>query len=114
MKLNKTGDIVLIIIYILIFFLSLRLYSGGGNTLLVETESDSYAYSLSEDGIYSFSGPLGTTEIEIEDGRARVLSSPCRNKLCIQSGWSDTLCCLPNRITAVTIRSEGEVDAISG
>lgn len=114
MKRKKPGDIILILIYITLFTLSLVFYPGKGDTLLVETETGSYAYALSEDGVHSFTGPLGITEIEIKDGKARVISSPCRNKICIESGWAETLCCLPNRVTAITTGNEGEVDAISG
>ena len=67
-----------------------------------------------ENGVYDFEGPLGITEIEIRDGRARVISSPCRNGICMEAGWSGTLCCLPNKIIATTTADEGALDAISG
>ena len=115
MKLRWLGDGAVAAIYILSIILSLMSVSSGGDILTVETESGTFAYSMNENGIYSFEGPLGITEIEIKDGRARVVSSPCRNGLCMQSGWSSTLCCLPNRIIATTrLNGEGGVDAVSG
>ena len=87
--------------------------SSAGSILEVNTDGKEYAYSLSDDGIHSFTGPLGETVIEIKDGKARVISSPCPNGICMKSGWSSTLCCLPNRVIAVS-SSEGDADAVSG
>ena len=110
----KPGDLAIIAIYAAVSVFSFSSVQSRGDVLNVETDNGSYAYSLSEDGVHSFSGPLGTTEIEIKDGRARIISSPCRNGICMQAGWSDTLCCLPNRIIATTTDTEGGLDAISG
>ena len=41
-------------------------------------------------------------EVEIRDGKARILKSPCKNKVCIKSGYiryADRLsACIPNRV----------------
>lgn len=108
------ADILAFTLYAAALLLSLRLLLAGSDTLYVEADGAEYAYSLSRDGIYSFSGPLGTTEIEIRDGRARVVSSPCPNGTCMKAGWSDVLCCLPNRVIATTGRNGGEVNAVTG
>ena len=109
----RIGDIIILAVYIAILMFSVSSLTGRSDILTVETENGTFAYSLSENGIYSFEGPLGTTEIEIKDGKARVISSPCPNGICMKSGWSSTLCCLPNRIIAVS-SSEGDADAVSG
>ncbi len=111
---RKIGDAIAAAVYAAMLLLSLSLLPGGGDTLVVRTDDGEYAFSLSENGIHSFTGPLGTTEIEIKDGRARVISSPCRNRLCIESGWSENLCCLPNRIIATASGGEGDLDAVAG
>lgn len=50
-------------------------------------------------------GPLGTTRIEVAEGRARVVASPGRKKLCVRAGWLSasgaSVTCLPNRVTLV-------------
>ena len=79
----------------------------------VSTESGEYAYSLDEDGTYQFSGPLGITTLEISDGRARIIDSPCSGKDCIRQGYSSALCCMPNRIIATVRNTEG-LDAEAG
>ena len=89
------------------------------------TENERYAMavSITVPPYYDVSGmtivvsPEGCTietgAIEIKDGRARIVSSPCPNGTCMKAGWSSTLCCLPNKIIAVSTAS-GDVDAISG
>ena len=114
MRLPRVADIAAFGIYTIAFAVSILLLPSSSDTLYVEADGKSYAYSLSEDGIYSFEGPIGTTEIEIEGGEARIISSPCPNGTCMRSAWTGTLCCLPNRIIATTAGGEGEVDAISG
>lgn len=107
-------DIIIFLIYAGAIALSAIAASSSSDDILeVNADGKEYAYSLSEDGIHSFQGPLGETVIEIKDGKARVVSSPCPNGTCMRAGWSDTLCCLPNRIIAVSA-SGGEADAVSG
>ncbi len=106
-------DIIIFLIYISAIAVSALAAGGGNDVLEVDADGREYAYSLSENGLYDFEGPLGTTVIEIKDGRARIVSSPCPNGTCMKAGWSSTLCCLPNKIIAVSTAS-GDVDAISG
>ncbi len=58
-------------------------------------------------GVFAVEGPLGETQIEIRDGRARIVASPCREPAW-HGGWLSRLgqksICLPNR---VVIEAEG-------
>lgn len=51
----------------------------------------------------SIAGPLGTTRIEIEPGRARVAADPSPRQLCVKRGWltqsGETALCLPNQVS---------------
>ncbi len=56
-----------------------------------------------EDRILEVSGALGTSLIEISHGQARMVDSPCRDKICVDVfGWLDRVgsisVCLPNQI----------------
>ena len=101
-------------IYAAALALSLLLVPERSDTLYVEADGREYAFSLSEDGIHEVEGAIGTTVIEIRDSEARIISSPCPNQTCVRSGWSGTLCCLPNRVICTAGNGEGGVDAISG
>ena len=51
----------------------------------------------------SVNGPLGTTRIEIEPGRARVAADPSPRQLCVKQGWltqsGQAALCLPNQVS---------------
>ena len=60
-------------------------------------------------------GPLGTTYVAVGGGEARVISSPCPDKLCVRSGPvrrpGEVVVCIPNRV-AVVVRGRGGPDAV--
>ena len=74
-----------------------------GNWVVIEVDQKEVArLPLSQDQHTHVEGPLGSTEVEIRDGKARILKSPCKNKVCIKSGYiryADRLsACIPNRV----------------
>ena len=91
-----------------------------GDWVIIEVDAKRVArFSLTTDHVAHVQGPLGTTEVEIKKGRARIVRSPCKLKVCIKSGYiqyADRLsACLPNK---VVVRIEGEsqrgLDAVVG
>jgi len=109
------GDKILIVLCVL-FNAGLFYYFGSGmgqgSWVVIEVDQKRVArYSLSKDRITHVEGPLGTTEIEIRNGKARILRSPCKLKVCIKSGYiqyADRISvCLPNR---VVVRVEGNAE----
>ncbi len=91
-----------------------------GDWVVIEVDKNERArHSLRQEKTVRVEGPLGVTEVEIREGKARILRSPCSGKLCIKSGfiqYADRLAaCLPNR---VVVRIEGGghrgVDAVVG
>lgn len=48
-------------------------------------------------------GPLGTTRISVEPGRARVVSDPGLRQYCVRQGWlsrpGEIAICAPNRVS---------------
>ena len=67
-------------------------------------------HSLEEPQLLQAIGPLGVTTIEIVDGGARVVSSPCLNKICMQTGVirlpGEIAVCVPN---GILVRLDGGV-----
>ena len=119
----KIFDIVFILIFLTAIFLSFfnlfRKKSEKAAELFVQTPNEKFIYSLSKDGIYKFKGLLGESSIQVENGKAKFLDSPCENKNCIQSGEISTngqwAACLPNGIF-ITIEGkskENSFDAVS-
>ena len=75
-------------------------------------------YSLDRVQTVNVPGPLGNTVVRIENGNARVLSSPCPYKQCIKMGsiGSDggVIACVPNKIVISVVNGETKkLDAVS-
>lgn len=84
-----------------------RLPSGA--RVVVERDGQVvFSAPLSEPRTVSLAGPLGETVVRIADGNARVLSSPCPNKVCMGMGPAsrrgELLACVPNHLI---VRIEG-------
>jgi hypothetical protein len=73
--------------------------------------------SLQKTGNYRFDGPLGTSVIEVRDGRIRFVESPCNGKQCIHSGWlgkdGEFAACLPNLISITVSDRNPRFDSIN-
>ena len=98
--------------------LGTNVYSGEAETLrVIQGHQQGEQFPLDQSREVRVAGPLGTTVIEIDHGRARVVSSPCRQKICIRSGWlksaGDTTACVPNRVSATLLGRDARFDAVS-
>ncbi|MEE9258612.1 MAG: NusG domain II-containing protein [Nitrospinaceae bacterium] len=117
------GDKILIAALFVLNVGLLAVWGAGydqGSWVVIEVDQKEVArLPLSQDRHTHVEGPLGTTEVEIKNGKARIVRSPCKNKVCIKSGYiqyADRLSvCIPNK---VVVRILGEnsrgVDTIVG
>jgi len=73
--------------------------------------------SLQRDQHLRLQGPLGTSVIEVHDGRIRFVDSPCTGKQCIHSGWlghdGEFAACLPNLISITITGRNPQFDSIN-
>jgi hypothetical protein len=62
-------------------------------------------------------GPLGTTVIEVEPGRARVQSDPGLRQYCVRQGWltraGEIAICAPNRVSLEIAGKDKAYDSLS-
>lgn len=62
-------------------------------------------------------GPLGTSLVEIEPGRARVAADPSPRQLCVKQGWlsraGDAALCLPNQISVELVGAKRRFDSLN-
>lgn len=122
MKWTK-GDKILIAVLLslnLIMLAQMDLSARKGDWAIIEVDQRVVKrVPLSRNQIISVEGRLGVTRIEIRDGRAHIHSSPCRNKICVKSGfiqYADRLtACIPNRVVVkIQGASRRGVDAVIG
>jgi len=64
---------------------------------------------------YELTGAIGTSVIEVQPGRARVLSDPGPRQYCVQQGWltraNAVAICAPNHVTLQLAGRSGQNDA---
>lgn len=102
---------LLIVVIVGIAFSFLLPLSQGSGARVVVSSGDKIVFiaPLDQPRTVSLEGPLGFTELDIHDGKVKVLSSPCPNKTCIRMGEArhagDLIACVPNRLI---IRIEGD------
>ena len=93
---------------------------GEGDWVVVTVnQKETVRLSLNTDQVTHVKGPLGLTEVEIKKGQARIVRSPCNNKVCIKSGYiryADRLAaCIPNRVVVRIVgKNHRGVDAVVG
>lgn len=87
---------------VLASFLLLLKQGEGARVLVQSGDRTLFVADLSRDQQVELAGPLGTTVLQIEDGAAQVISSPCQQKICIGMGAirhpGELLACVPNRL----------------
>ncbi len=116
----RWGDLLLIaaiIVASVVVVPLLRAHAPGATRALVFVGDELIAeLDLKEDRRLTVTGPLGETEIEVRDGRVRVVRSPGPYKLCIKRGWisrpGEALICLPNRVIVEIPGQRRDYDAL--
>lgn len=102
-RLLRPGDILVLGLSLVALVLAWRAAGTDGDGVVVKQGGQVYAQaSLRLNRVIEVPGPLGTTRVEIRDGRVRVLSDPGPRQLCVRQGWLDpgeSALCLPNRVS---------------
>lgn len=116
----RAGDIVIAFSGVaVIAVLAFNIYSDAAPRVVRVMQGDHEAvdHPAWEDRKFSVGGPLGETVIEIHDGRARIVQSPCGKKICIRAGWldaaGDVAACVPNRVSIALLGNDSRFDAIN-
>jgi len=95
--------------------------SGSALRLIIQGKKGSWVYPINQTIRAEIPGLLGNTVVELKEGRACVVSSPCANQTCVGSGAihrrGQWIACLPNGIfvrveaTGAGENQQGELDA---
>jgi hypothetical protein len=122
MKRVLLGDVVIAVIAAaVILVISMQVYKKNDSEPLVHirVEDKQWVYDLKQERTVLIPGPLGDTEVVIENGYVHVLDSPCQAKICVASGEisrnNEWIICLPNRVFITIVgkkESGGDVDEV--
>ncbi len=104
----------------LVAFSYYSLWQPGGEAdrVLVRAGGEAaQVLSLAQDRTLHVAGQAGESVIEIKDGQARFIDSPCEAKICIHAGWlkqnGDFAACLPNGVSLQLMSVKEQFDTIN-
>lgn len=116
----KPGDVLILLMGLTICAASFSMMWRGGVAQKVVVRSNGQIVAelgLNAARRLEVSGPLGMTVIEVEPGRARVLSDPGPRQYCVHQGWlsrSNAIAiCAPNRVSLSLVGGESAYDSLS-
>lgn len=107
----KPGDLALLALGLTIgtgSWLAVRFLENqrDASSVIIQTYGKKFEINL-KDTTLIIPGPLGETELRIEDGEAWIQKASCPNKLCVRQGRisrpGESIICLPNKIV-ITIK----------
>lgn len=74
-------------------------------------------FSLNQNKHLQIQGKLGVTHIQIQNGQARFVQSPCNNQYCVHQGWlkkaGQASICLPNQISLELLGANKTYDSLN-
>lgn len=102
----KSGDWALLLLVVVLVAASYPMMWRGGvaDRAIVKRDGQLVTeLALNAARKYEVTGAIGTTVIEVQPGRARVLSDPGPRQYCVQQGWltraNAVAICAPNHVT---------------
>ena len=106
LALLRPGDWLIVLVGAVLVGTTIPIFWQGGlaERAIIRQEGKVFAeVDLRSPRQLEVSGPLGTTVIAVEPGRARVISDPGPRQYCVRQGWlmrpGEIAICAPNRVS---------------
>ena len=116
----RPGDWLLLVAATLFSGLLIPLVWRGGSAEKAQIRADGKLVAeldLAARKTVQIPGPLGTTVIAVDAGRARVVSDPGPRQYCVHQGWlsrpGDVAICAPNRVSLQILGRGDNVDSLA-
>ncbi len=116
----KPGDwLTLLAGALCVALLALELWSGDlADRAIIRSGGKIFReVPLSRDQQIEVPGPLGTSIVTIEKGRARISSDPSPRQYCVRQGWlqqaGEMAICLPNEVSVELAGSRKKYDSLN-
>jgi hypothetical protein len=107
--------LIVVAVLVALSFLLLLRQNSGARVVVSSDDRIVFVAPLNKDQLVELEGPLGITVLQIKNGAARVVSSPCAHKVCIHMGEAthtgDLLACVPNKLVMTIEGDSAEEDA---
>lgn len=116
----RPGDYVVVLLAVLATAASAAVLWGtdAPSTAIVRLRGQTVAtLPLDRPNHFEVRGPLGTTRIEVQPGRARVASDPGPRQYCVKQGWLSrggaAAICAPNEVTLQLVGRRPAYDSLT-
>ena len=120
LSLLRAGDWLVLLVAIAAVAASFPLLwrSGPADRVVIRLDGRIVAeYPLSATRHVEVVGPLGTTVVEIQPGRARVLTDPGPRQYCVRQGWltraNAIAICAPNHVSVGLVGGQPGYDSLT-
>lgn len=91
--------------------------AAATQVLIYKDDAIVAAVSLTDDRRVDLTSQGVSMVVEIQGKRVRVLSSSCKQQICVRKGWTaqvhDPIICIPNKVTVEVTGTDTRYDAIS-
>ncbi len=113
----KIADLILIGALLIVAIVFLNSSTNSNSTVVIQYQNKIIGqYPLDVNRKVVFNGALGKMEIQIKNGKVRMLKSNCPLHLCIKQGWisnsSIPIVCVPNKVM-IYIKNSKKQDLIT-
>jgi hypothetical protein len=102
---------------VLILFKTLWLTESASKVQIRAGNEIFTTQSLNQQRTLDIPGPLGTTVVIIDHGRARVASDPGPRQYCVKQGWlkqaGEVAMCLPNQVSVELLGNSKPYDTLN-
>lgn len=114
-KIIKTSFYIIFFLLLSLSLFLLFFQREEGDKVVVTVNGSFFAeYPLTEDRVVTLNN--GNNTLEIKNGRVRMESALCPDKICVKEGWKmisgDCITCLPFKTVLTVVKSESEVDLV--
>ena len=117
---TRADKVVIVLALLLLPLLYIQFWGNHSQGELVQIRSvvsGDLTLPLDQNKQIEVKGALGNSIIEIKNRQVRFIESPCKNKLCILTGWlsqdGQLAACLPNGVTVQIIGRDKRFDAVN-
>ncbi len=96
-----------------------KLSGEGRQVVIVSNGEEVVCCDLSVDRKVEVQGFYGKSVVEIREGKVKMVSSACPNKICVKQGWiekpNQIIVCAPNKVLVKITGNQNEefLDAVS-
>lgn len=113
----NVGELIIIIVLLAVSTTAVLFLSGSSSddrtsVAVIRSKGAELRLDLSADGEYTFA-ECSKTVFEVSEGRVRIKSAPCRDGICVNTGYigkkGQCIVCVPQELT-VTIENNDEND----